>query len=225
MKLYHASGTCSLSPLIVAHEAAIPLELVRVDIRKSPHVTETGNDYFEVNPNGYVPALALDQGTVLTEGVAIVQYLADLNPDSGLVPPAGTLERVVLQSWLNFIAAELHKMFSPWLFHPEYGTQAQEVARAKIGERLAHVERHLQAGGPFLFGETFTVADAYLFTVVGWSDSTGVDLSAFPHLRDFLGRIGARPAVLAALRGEGIKVAGSRARDEPPLTFAMPYSL
>lgn len=207
MKLYYATGTCSLSPLIVAHEAAIPLELVRVDIRKSPHVTETGNDYSEVSPNGYVPALVLDQGTVLTEGVAIVQYLADLKPDSGLAPHAGTLERAVLQSWLNFIATELHKMFSPWLFHPEYGTQAQEVARARIGERLAHVERHLKAGGPFLCGKTFTVADAYLFTVAGWSDSTGVDLSSFPQLRDLLGRIRTRPAVMAALRAEGTQMA------------------
>ncbi|GHC65058.1 glutathione transferase GstA [Limoniibacter endophyticus] len=208
MKLYYATGTCSLSPLIVAHEAAIPLELVRVDIRTSPHVTETGNDYSEVSPNGYVPALVLDQGTVLTEGVTIVQYLADLKPDSGLAPQHGTLERAVLQSWLNFIATELHKMFSPWLFHPEYGTQAQEVARARIGERLAHVERHLQAGGPFLLGKTFTVADAYLFTVVGWSDFTGVDLSGFPHLRDLLGRIRTRAAVLAALRAEGSKTTG-----------------
>jgi glutathione S-transferase len=143
---------------------------------------------------------------VLIEGVAIVQYLADLKPDSGLAPAAGTLERVELQSWLNFIATELHKMFSPWLFHPEYGAQAQEVARAKITERLAHVERHLAAGGAFLLGEIFSAADAYLFTIVGWSDFTKVDLAAFPHLRDFMTRVGARPAVRDAMRAEGLKV-------------------
>jgi len=207
MKLYYATGTCSLSPHIVAREAGIALDLERVDNRKSPHVTETRGDYSSVNPNGYVPALVLDDGTVLIEGVAIVQYLADLRPDSELVPAAGTLERVKLQSWLNFIATELHKMFSPWLFHPEYGTQAQDVARVKIEERLAYVERHLAAGGPFLLGETFTVADAYLFTIVGWSDFTKVDLSRFPHLRDFLARVAARPAVQEAIRAEGMKVA------------------
>lgn len=207
MKIYYATGTCSLSPHIVANEAGIPLDLERVDIRKSPHVTERGGDYSAVNPNGYVPALVLDDGTVLTEGVAIVQYLADLKPDSGLAPAAGTLERVKLQFWLNFIATELHKMFSPWLFHPEYGTQAQDVARAKIAERLAHVERHLSAGGPFLLGDTFTAADAYLFTILGWSDFGKVDLSGFPHLRDFLARVAARPAVREAMRAEGMKVA------------------
>lgn len=119
MKLYYATGTCSLSPHIVACEASVPLDLERVDIRKSPHVTGKGDDYSAVNPSGYVPALVLDDGSVLTEGVAIVQYLADLRPGSGLAP--GTSERVALQSWLNFIATELHKMLSPWLFHPEYG--------------------------------------------------------------------------------------------------------
>jgi glutathione S-transferase len=206
MKLYYATGTCSLSPHIVAREAGIGLDLERVDIGKSPHVTETRRDYSSVNPNGYVPALLLDNGTVLTEGVAIVQYLADLRPDSELVPAAGTLERVKLQSWLNFIATELHKMFSPWLFHPEYGTQVQDVARAKIAERLTYVERHLMAGGPFLLGEIFTVADAYLFTIVGWSDFTKVDLSRFARLRDFLTRVAARPAVREAMRAEGMKV-------------------
>lgn len=205
MKLYYATGTCSLSPHIVATEAGIPLDLERVDIRKSPHVTEAGDDYSAVNPNGYVPALALSDGTVLTEGVAIVQYLADLKPDSGLAPRAGTLERVKLQSWLNFIATEVHKMFSPWLFHPEYGTQAKDVARARIAERLAGVERHLAAGGPFLLGETFTVADAYLYTIVGWSNFAKVDLSGFPHLRDYLVRVGKRPAVLEAIRAEQVK--------------------
>ena len=207
MKLYYAPATCSLSPHIVAREAGIPLEIERVDIRKTPHLTETGRDYTAINPNAYVPALELDDGTLLTEGAVIVQYLADLKPESGLAPAAGTRERLVLQSWLNFIATELHKSFSPWLFHPEYGAQAQDVARGRIAERLAYVETHLAANGPFLLGTDFTVADAYLFTIVSWAVFTKVDLSAFPHLRDYLARIAARPAVRAAMQAEGLKVA------------------
>ncbi|MPY75563.1 MAG: glutathione transferase GstA [Alphaproteobacteria bacterium] len=204
MKLYYATGTCSLSPHIVASEAGIALDLERVDTRKTPRVTESGVDFETVNPNLYVPALQLDDGSVLTEGVAIVQYLADVNPDSGLTAPAGTPARYRLQSWLVFIATELHKMYSPWLFHPEYGTQAQDVARKKIGQRLAFVETHLAAAGPYLMGERFTAADAYLFTIVGWSGLTKVDLSTFPRLRSFMDRIGARPKVRDAMAAQGM---------------------
>lgn len=204
MKLYYATGTCSLSPHIVASEAGIALDLERVDIRKTPHVTETGVDFETVSPNLYVPALRLDDGSILTEGVAIIQYLADLNPDSGLTAHVGTPARYRLQSWLVFIATELHKMYSPWLFHPEYGTQAQDVAREKIGHRLAFVETHLAAAGPFLMGERFTAADAYLFTIVGWSGLTRVDLSTLPRLRSFMDRIGARPTVRDAMAAQGM---------------------
>lgn len=207
MKLYYATGTCSLAPHIVASEAGVALDLERVDLRKSPHVTENGVDFTSINPNHYVPALRLDDGSVLTEGAAISQYLADLAPQSRLAPAAGTIERARLQSWLNFIASELHKMYSPWLFHPEHGTQAQEVARTKIAERLATVERRLAEAGPFLLGETFTAADAYLFTIVGWSSYTKVDLTNFPAIRAFMARVGARPAVQAAMRAEGMAVA------------------
>jgi glutathione S-transferase len=207
MKLYYATGTCSLSPQIVAREVGIPLELERVDIFKSPHITETGIDFTTINPNGYVPVLRLDDGTLLTEGVAIVSYIADLRPASGLAPAAGTRQRYRLLSWLTFVSSELHKSYSPWLFHPEYGAQIQDAARAKIAERLAFVERHLETGGPFLMGETFTAADAYLFTIVGWSAFAKVDLSAFPQLRAFMDRVGARPKVREAMRAEGMKVA------------------
>lgn len=207
MKLYYATGTCSLSPHIVALEAGISLDIERVDIFKKPHVTSTGHDFTKVNPNGYVPVLELDDGSLLTEGAAIVQYLADLRPEAKLAPAAGTRERYELQSWLNFVASELHKMYSPWLFHPEYGAQAQEVARGKIAERLASVESHLAGTGPYLMGETFTAADAYLFTIVGWSGFAKVDLSAFPRLRAFMDRVGARPMVREAMRAEGMKLA------------------
>jgi glutathione S-transferase len=206
MKLYYSAGACSLSPHIVAVEAGIALELERVSITKTPHTTGSGTDFSAVNPNGYVPVLELDDGTLLTEGPAIVQYLADMKPESGLAPPAGTMARVHLQAWLNFIATELHKMYSPWLFHDEYGAQAQAVARSKIAERLRHVETHLAAGGPFLAGEAFTVADAYLFTIVNWSRLVNVDLSAFPNLRAYLERVGRRPAVREAMQAEGLKV-------------------
>ena len=206
MKLYYSAGACSLSPHIVAVEAGIALELVRVNLGKTPHTTASGADFSAVNPNGYVPVLELDDGQLLTEGPAIVQYLADLKPDRGLAPPAGTLARARLQSWLNFIGTEVHKMYSPWLFHAEYGEQAQSVARGKLAERLAFVDRHLAAGGPFLMGESFTVADAYLFTVVSWSKWVNVDLSDFAALRAYLERVAQRPAVREAMQAEGLKV-------------------
>jgi glutathione S-transferase len=138
----------------------------------------------------------------MTEGVTIVQYLADLKPEAGLAPPASSRERYRLQSWLTFISSELHKMFSPWLFHPEYGAQAQEAARARIAERLAYVERHLAAAGPFLMGERLTAADAYLYTIVGWSGFAKVDLTAFPALRGYMDRVGRRPQVREAIAAE-----------------------
>ena len=207
MKLYCAPGTCSLSPHIVALEAGIDLQLERVDIQRTPHLTETGADFVAINPNGYVPALALDDGSVLTEGAAIVQYLADLNPAAGLVPPAGTPDRIRLQAWLNFIATELHKSYSPWLFHPEVGAEAQDFARRKIAARLGFVEKHLAANGPHMMGDRFTAADAYLFTIAGWSGFAKVDLAPFPRLRDLMDRVGARPTVQDAMRAEGMKAA------------------
>ncbi|HZD52353.1 MAG TPA: glutathione transferase GstA [Woeseiaceae bacterium] len=207
MKLYYAPGTCSLSPHIVAREAGIALDLERVDIRRTPHVMASGEDFTRINANAYVPVLELDDGTLMTEGVAIVQYLADRKPEAGLAPPAGTRERYQLQSWLTFVSSELHKMYSPWLFHPEYGTQAQEVARERISQRLAFVDAHLAGEGPFLMGEHFTAADAYLFTIIGWSAFAKVDLSAFPALRAFMERVGARPGVRAATAAERAKAA------------------
>jgi len=206
MKLYYSAGACSLSPHIVAVEAGIALELERVNIGKTPHTTASGIDFSTLNPNGYVPALELDDGTLLTEGPAIVQYLADLKPESALAPAAGTVARVHVQSWLNFIGTELHKMYSPWLFHAEYGEQAQRAARGKLAERLAFVDAHLAAGGPFLTGERFTVADAYLFTIVSWSAFVHVDLSSFSKLLGYMERVAQRPAVREAMKAEGLKV-------------------
>lgn len=208
MRLYYAPGTCSLSPHIVAREAGVALELERVDIRSRPHRTETGADFSGINPNNYVPALRLDDGQILTEGVAIVQYLADLAPEAGLAPPAGTLERYRLQEWLTFISSELHKMFSPWLFHPEHGELAQEVARSAIEGRFAFLERHL-AAEPYLMGERFSAADAYAFTIVGWSRFARIDLGAYPSLGAYMNRVAARPGVQAAVQAEGLSRAAS----------------
>lgn len=207
MKLYYAPGTCSFSPHIVAREAGIPLALERVNIGKTPHSTANDPDFSAINPNGYVPVLELDDGSLLTEGVAIVQYLADLRPESGLAPAAGTRERYQLQSWLTFISSELHKMYSPWLFHPEYGADAQAGARDKIRQRLTFVETHLAGDGPYLMGGQFTAADAYLFTIVEWSSLTGIDLTPFPAVRDYLARIAGRPSVVEARASERRKAA------------------
>jgi len=207
MKLYYSPGTCSLAAHIVAREADLAIELEKVDIFKTPHLTARGENFNQINPKGYVPALLLDDGSLLTEGAAIVQYLADLNPDAGLAPAAGTLERYQLQSWLNFIAAELHKLYSPWLFHAEYGPAMQQIARDKISGRLAVLENHLAEQGPFLMGDQFTVVDAYLFVIVGWSNFAKVDLMAFPALRTFMGIVGSRPKVREAQAAERMKPA------------------
>ena len=201
MKLYIKPGACSLSPHIVLREAGVDFDLEQVDLATKK--TETGADFRAVNPKGYVPALELDDGAVLTEGAAIVQFIADIHPEAGLAPPAGTLERARVQEHLNFVAAELHKSFSP-LFSPASSDDAKETARAKVRQRLDDVERMLADGRPYLTGETFTVADAYLFTIASWARPTGIGLDDWPHVAAFVERVGAREAVQAALRAEGL---------------------
>jgi len=201
MRLHYLPGACSLSPHIVALEAGFDPDLDRVD--RATYKTESGEDYLKINPNGYVPALVLDDGTVLTEGPAIVQYLADLRPEAGLVPPAGTIERAQLQSKLNFISTELHKSFGV-LFTPAASDAEKDRAREKLAKRYDYVERVLGESGPYLGGKTFSVADAYLFVVTNWAGHTGLDLSGRPHVQDFMARVGARPKVQAALRAEGL---------------------
>jgi glutathione S-transferase len=204
MKLYYAPGACSLAPHIVAREAGLALDLERVDLGTNPHRTATGANFTQINPKGSVPALRLDNGQLLTEGAAIVQYLADLAPMSGLAPAAGTLERYRLQEWLSFIGTELHKMFSPWLFHPEYGQQAAEVARAKIVQRFAFLDAHL-AAHTYLLGPGFTVADAYAFTIVSWGRAMQIDLAPFAHLQRYMDGIAARPQVREAVQLENAR--------------------
>lgn len=200
MKLYYATGACSLSPHIVLSELGLPYELLRVDLKT--HLTADGLDYTAINPKGYVPALLLDDGQLLTEGPAIVQYLADQKPAAGLLPPAGTLERARVQEWLTFIGTELHKNFSP-LFNPNASADWKAAAKANIERRFGFVEKAL-AGRDYLTGANFCVADAYLFTVVNWTKVVKIDLTPWPTLTAFHQRVMARPAVQAALREEGL---------------------
>ena len=200
MKLFYASGACSLSPHIVAHEAGIELRLQKVDLKTKTIASE--GDFFGINPKGYVPALELDDGQILTEGTAIVQYLADLKPEKRLAPPAGTLARYRLQEWLGYINSELHKTYSP-LFRPDTPAEVRAERQAYLGKRYGLVEKHL-ADHAYLSGDNFTVADAYLFTVTSWAGHVKFDLSAFPNLRAFQERVGARPAVKAAMKAEGL---------------------
>lgn len=201
MKLYYAPGACSLSPHIVLREAGARFELDRVDFKTRK--TEGGVDFNSINPKGYVPVLQLDNGEVLTEGAAIVQYLADQNPKAGLAPQPGTLERARLQEHLNYIAAEIHKGFSP-LFSPDLDAAGREAAKKKVGARLDYVEKLFGDGRQFLLGNSFSVADAYLFVVLGWSKHTGIALEKWPHLQAFVGRVGAREKVQEALKAEGL---------------------
>jgi glutathione S-transferase len=200
LKLYYSPGACSLSPHIVLHEAGIPFQAVLASTRT--HKLADGTDYYTLNPKGYVPLLELDNGERLSEGPAIVQYLADQVPATGLAPQAGTMARYRLQEWLNFITSELHKGFSP-LFNPAMPEEAKALSRAKLQERFAYVDQQLE-GKSYLMGETFTVADAYLFTVAGWGRHVGVDISGLSHLSAYMARVAARPAVQAALRAEGL---------------------
>lgn len=200
MKLYYSPGACSLSPHIVAHEAGIPIELVKVDVATKTIARD--GDFWEVNPKGYVPALVLDDGALLTEGPAIVQYLADLVPAAGLAPPAGTFGRVRLQEALNYLTSEIHKSYSP-LFRPDVLPAVREERLAYLTKRYALIEQQL-AGGKYLLGDAFTVADAYLFTLTRWARAVKLDLSGFPNLEAFQKRVGSRKAVLAAMRAEGL---------------------
>ncbi|MGH7840754.1 MAG: glutathione transferase GstA [Candidatus Binataceae bacterium] len=201
MKLFYSPGACSLSPHIVLKEAGINCELEQVDLKTKK--TKGGADFNAINPKGYVPTLVLDNGKTLTEGPAIVQYLADLKPASGLAPAAGTFERYRLQEALNFISTELHKGFSP-LFNPATPDETRKSAVAAVSGRFAAIDRDLGKGGPFLLGSQFTVADAYLFVMTTWTSYVKIDLGQWPNVKAYSGRVAARPKVQEALKEEGL---------------------
>jgi glutathione S-transferase len=200
MKLYYSPSACSLSPHIVAEEAGLAIELDKVDFATKQ--TASGKDFRAINPKGYVPALELDSGELLTEGPAIVQYLADQKPASGLAPANGTLARYQLQSMLNYISTELHKTYSP-LFAPNTPAEVRQERMEYLRKRYALFAPQLETK-PYVFGDTFSVADAYLFTVTRWARFVKLDLSGLPFLQAYVDRIAARPAVHAALKAEGL---------------------
>jgi glutathione S-transferase len=201
MKLYFSPGACSLSPHIVVREAGIAVDLEQVDLKSKK--TKSGADFTAVNPKGQVPTLVLDDGHTLTEGPAIVQYLADQKPHSGLAPQAGTFERYRLQEWLNYITSELHKSFGA-LFNSATPEDYKPIVKETLASRLAYVDRHLASGGPYLMGAQFTVADAYLYVMTLWTKFVKIDLSQWTTLKTYADRIAARPKVHEALKEEGL---------------------
>ena len=200
MRLFFSPGACSLSPHIALHEAGLAFTAVKAPTKT--HKLDDGTDYYSINPLGYVPLLELDDGTRLTEGPAIVQYIADQVPAKNLAPANGTLPRYKLQSWLTFIGTELHKNFGP-LFNPATPQEMKDATKERLAGRFKWVDGEL-AGKQFLMGDTFSVADGYLFTVTNWTKPTGVDISGFANIQAFRERVGARPAVQAAMKAEGL---------------------
>lgn len=200
MRLYFKPGACSLASRIVLIELGRDFEAVRVDTDAG--LTEDGRDYRAVNPRGYVPALELEGGEVITENPAVLQYLGDLEPER-LAPRAGSWDRVRLQEALNFISSELHKAFSPF-FHGEATGDRPATARALLSRRIDDVEHMLDHGRPYLLGERMTVADAYLFVVLNWSGVIGFELETWPHVSAFMERMRERPSVRSAMAQEGL---------------------
>jgi len=200
MKLYYAPGACSLAAHIVLAEAGIAADLVKVDLKS--HQIAAGVDYYTINPKGSVPLIELDNGERLTEVAAIVQYLADQQPGRELAPAAGTFERYRLQEWLNFVASDLHKQYGPF-FNPATPDAYKEIVKKKLGERFAYLTQHFK-DRDYLLGSKFSVADAYLFTILRWSSSVGIELDPWPVMTEFLARVGARSKVSEVMKAEGL---------------------
>ena len=200
MKLYYAPGACSLSPHIVLREAGLPVDLVKANLQA--HKLEDGSDFYAINSKGYVPMLELDSGDRLTEGPAIVQYIADQVPDKKLAPANGSMARYRVQEWLNFVTSELHKGIGG-LFNPAMPEDGKAVIRTRATGKLAWIDQQLE-GKQYLMGDAFSVADAYLFTVTNWTAHTAIDISAMKNLGAFQARMAARPAVQAAMKAEGL---------------------
>ena len=200
MKLYYAPGACSLSPHIALLEAGLPFTLEKVDLKGK--TLASGEGFEGVNGKGYVPALQLDDGQVLTEGPAIVQYIADQKPAAGIAPASGTIERYKLQEWLNFITSELHKSMGS-MFNPAQTPEWKEAVKTTLSKRLDWLSGQL-AGKQYLMGDKFSVADGYLFTVLGWAKLVGFDLGRWPVVQQYAARVGQRPKVVEAMKAEGL---------------------
>ncbi|VXB65310.1 Glutathione S-transferase GstA [Burkholderia sp. 8Y] len=200
MKLFYKAGACSLASHIVLEESGLPYEIEAVDLKTK--VTASGADFMAINPKGYVPALQLDNGDLLTEGPAIMQYIADQVPAKHLAPLADAMSRYRLQGWLTFIGTELHKNFSPF-FNPAATSEWKAAAMANLERRLAYVAKHID-DKQYLLGDEYGIGDAYLFTVLGWASFIDLDLNKWPALTAYQARVGARPAVQAAMKAEGL---------------------
>lgn len=201
MKLFYKPGACSLSPHIILNEAGLKYSIEKVDLATKK--TEHGDDFLLVNPKGQVPTLQLDDGSILTEGVAIVQYLANRAPDKHLMPAHGTLEFYHAIEWLNYISTELHKGFGP-LFNAQTPAEYKTMTKEKLHKQFSYVNGVLESR-QYILGSKFSVADAYLFTVLGWAPHVKLDLSSYPAINTYLARVAARPAVNATLKAEGLK--------------------
>ena len=201
MKLFYSPAYCSQAVHIALREAGIETTLLKVDTVAGR--VEDGRDYRQINPRGYVPMLELEDGSRHTEVAALLQYVGDLAPQSGLMPQAGSRERFQVLQWLTFVSSELHKVFSPWLFHKETADSTRKACKEKLALRFADLDAHL-AGRDWLVGDRFTVADAYCFTIMGWAPMLGMRLTAYPNLSAYLERVKQRPHVRAALQAEGL---------------------
>jgi len=202
MKLHYKPGACSMASHIILNELGTSFELDKTDTEAGR--TEAGEDFRKISPNGYVPALVTDDGEIITENPAVLQYLADQSPDTGLAPKNGTLERTRLQEVLNFVSSELHKSFSPFFSGSALDGDARQQAEASVGRSVAHIERSLADGRAYLLGDTFTIADAYAFVVLNWANFVGVSLDAWPKTKIYVARVAARPAAVKAMLTEGL---------------------
>lgn len=209
MKLYYKPGACSLASHIALIETGTPVALEQVDTQAG--LTDSGEDFREISRNGYVPALQLANGDVITENPAVLQFIADLKPEANLAPAGSSFERVRLQELLNFISSELHKAFSPFFSGQELTTQERAEAETRVGKRIEYIEERLADDRDFLLGDDFTVADAYAFVVINWANFVGIDLSAWPKTRAFLERVQSRPSVITAMTAEGLITEGQAA--------------
>jgi glutathione S-transferase len=200
MRLYYSPGACSLAPHIVAREAGVPVELIKVDLASK--TIPSGRDYLQINPNGTVPMLAMDDGLILTEGAVVSQFIADMEPEAKLMPPFGTLDRYRALEWLNFIGTELHKGFSP-LFHKDTPPEMRTIVKAALAVKLTYLDSQL-ARRDYLMNGGFSAPDAYAFTILSWAPVVGIRLAEWPNLTAYVARIAARPNVRAALEAEGL---------------------